>query len=430
MKKVIASAGLFALGAVGVQNVQAQWVGPEKPWTISGTLRGFYDDNINTQPDGPGRVSSWGFEVRPSGGIDLEYGPTSLKASYTYALLYYTEREPNKYDQNHDFELTFNHNFSERYSVNATESFVVAQEPDVIAPGTQSLLLRANGNNLRNSAAINFNVGVTRLLSFVLGYANTYYDYSENAGNTVVFGSVPYSTLLNRLEQAVTLDSHWQVREDTSAVLGYKFGWVNYSGGGSILANGNISPAVNNNYSHYVYVGADELFRSDLTGSVRVGIQDVQYYQTLPGNASSQLSPYAQISLAYRYMDGGSLVFGFQNSRNQTDIPATLNTGTGQVQLTQDQQSATVYLNVIQQLTPISPRLTATLTGQYQNSTYKGGFVNNYTDNVYTLGLNLAYQFNHYFSAEIGYNFDDVKSQVPGLEYSRNRVYMGVTASY
>ncbi len=431
MKKVIASAGLFALGAVGVQTVQAQWAAgasPEKPWTISGTLRGFYDDNINTQGDGPGRVSSYGFEVRPSAALDLEYGPTSIKASYTYALLYYTERSPYKYDQDHDFELSFNHNFNERYTIDARESFVIAQEPDVLAPDSQSLYLRANGSNLRNSAAVNFHAKLTQLFGVLFGYSNTYYDYAENAQNTIFGGSIPYSTLLNRVEQAVTLDTTWQIQEDLTGVLGYKFGWINYTGSGTILAGGNISPTVQNNYSHYVYVGADKSFRSDLSASVRVGVQDTQFYQTLPGNSDGQLSPYASISSTYRYMESGSLVFGFQYSQNQTDIPATLSNGN--VELTQNQESATIFANIVQQLTPISPRLTATLTAQYQNSTYNGGPVNNFTDDVYSLGFNLAYQFNHYLSTEIGYNFDDVKSRVPGLEYDRNRVYVGVTASY
>ena len=43
MKNVMASVGLIALGAVGVQNAHAQLsAGTDKPWSVSGTLRGFY----------------------------------------------------------------------------------------------------------------------------------------------------------------------------------------------------------------------------------------------------------------------------------------------------------------------------------------------------------------------------------------------------
>ena len=436
MKKVIASAGLLALGTVGVQTAHSQWAaGPEKPWSISGTLRGFYDDNINTQPNGPGRVSSYGFEVRPSATLSFQSGPTTFNASYTYALLHYNEREPNKIDQDHDFELWMDHNFNERYSIDVRNSFVVAQEPDVLAPGSQTLFLRADGSNIRNTGTINFHAGITRLFGIVLGYSNTFYDYSENANNNLPVNSPSYSTLLDRVEQTVTLDTTWTITEQTTGILGYAFGLVTHTGSGSIATQlpppaitPFVSSSINDNSSQSFYVGANENLRSDLSASVRVGIQYYNYFNALPGSTDNQLSPYANISLTYRYMDGGSLVFGFQNSRNQSDIPTTFVAGKPQV--TQDQESATVYANVVQRLTPLSPKLTATLTAQYQNATYHGGTVNDISDNVYLLGLNLSYQFNHYLSAEVGYNYDDVVSQVPGLAYDRNRVYIGVTASY
>ena len=53
MKKIVASVGLVALGASGINAVQAQDVSsppPEKPWNVSASLRGFYDDNYVTAP--------------------------------------------------------------------------------------------------------------------------------------------------------------------------------------------------------------------------------------------------------------------------------------------------------------------------------------------------------------------------------------------
>jgi uncharacterized protein (PEP-CTERM system associated) len=47
----------------------------------------------------------------------------------------------------------------------------------------------------------------------------------------------------------------------------------------------------------------------------------------------------------------------------------------------------------------------------------------------YTVGLNLQYEFARHFSASIGYDFDKVDSEV-GTDYTRNRVYFGITASY
>lgn len=431
MKRVIASAGLLALGAAGVSTAHAQWAaGPEKPWTVSGTLRGFYDDNINTQPNGPFKVDSLGFEVRPSASLDLESGATSFKASYTYALLYYANRQPDKIDQNHDVELALNHNFTERYSVNVRDSFVVAQEPDVLAPNSLSLFARANGSNIRNTGQVLFTGKLTPLFGVKVGYQNTFYDYSENAGNNIVLGSPSYSTLLDRIEQTGNLDTTWQIAETTLGVFGYSLEWVDMTGSGSISVppTAPLSPRVNNNLQHSLYVGADQTLRSDLAASVRVGATYTDYYNHIPGQSGSEVSPYATVNLTYRYMQSGTLVFGFQHSLTPTDIPAQEKNGS--VQVTQNQEVSSVYANVTQTLTPISPNLTATLTGQYQNSTYHGGVFDGVSDNVILLGLNLSYQFNHYLSAEVGYNYDDVISEVPGLEYNRNRVYIGVTASY
>jgi hypothetical protein len=47
------------------------------------------------------------------------------------------------------------------------------------------------------------------------------------------------------------------------------------------------------------------------------------------------------------------------------------------------------------------------------------------------VGLNLAYRFNQYFSTEVGYNYDRlVTSSAINGTFDRNRVYIGVTASY
>ena len=182
MKKVIASAGLLALGAVGIQSARADWAaGADKPWSISGTLRGFYDDNYNTAPSGPARVGSFGFEVRPSANYSYSAGPTTFKASYVYGLMYYGARVGNHIDQEHDFELSMNHNFNDRYALGVVESFVDAQDPQVLAGSSPiSAPLRANGDNFHNAAAITFTAQVTKLLQMVLGYNNNFYDYTGN----------------------------------------------------------------------------------------------------------------------------------------------------------------------------------------------------------------------------------------------------------
>ena len=111
-------------------------------------------------------------------------------------------------------------------------------------------------------------------------------------------------------------------------------------------------------------------------------------------------------------------------SQNATDVVAPDPT-TGKV--TQDQESTDVYGSINHQITP---KLLGTLIGSWQYSTFQEGAYANSADSYYSLGLNFSYTFTPHFSADAGYNFDDIQSDIFQRGYTRNRVYMGVTAAY
>jgi uncharacterized protein (PEP-CTERM system associated) len=175
------------------------------------------------------------------------------------------------------------------------------------------------------------------------------------------------------------------------------------------------------NLSHYGYVGVEHSFLANLTGHANVGVQYTEYYND--PNATSSLGPYADASLVYTYASGSYAQVGLTQARNTT---STVNIDS-QGHITQDQESTTVYGSINHKLTP---KLTASAVGQFQYSTYNDGQFNNETAKFYNLGLNLAYAFNHHLSSEIGYNFDYYTSAVPNSDYTRNRVYLGVSATY
>jgi Putative beta-barrel porin 2 len=432
MKKAIASASLLALGT-GV--VLAQGSAPPAPmepykqdkiWSVSAALRGFYDDNVYTS-EFP-RVDSFGFEVRPAGEVHLNLPQTTLKASYQYGIRYYGERPDNKYDQNHDFEFFLNHDFSERYSLDVSDSFIISQEPEV---GLVTFPFRSNGNNLHNVAAINFHAQLTRLMGVVVGYANSLYDYEEQAGDsTVPPGQPSRSALLDRVEHLFTFDSTWKLSENTTGILGFKYGMVDYQSTETISTPTVIFiPAtVRNNHSYFGYLGADQHISSDLSATWRVGVQYHDYYNAPAGALQNDLSPYVVSSITYSYRADGTVSAGFQYLHNQTDQAFNLADPTAGI--TMDQSSAVLFANVVQRLAWLSPDLTGTLSGQYQNSTFNGGPSDGEADNIYTVGLNLVYQINHYLSTDFGYNYDMVSSKITGRGYDRNRLYLGVTATY
>ena len=259
-----------------------------------------------------------------------------------------------------------------------------------------------------------------------LGYQNSFFHYADEGpfddfGN---FIGASRAGLLDRIEHYVHLDGRWTVQPDTTAILGYRFGDTEYTGDEQIGFDPDtldpIYSDIRNQRSHYGYVGVDHVFRPDLTGSVRVGARYTEY-QNEPGHPT-ELGPSAQASLRYIYAPESSIEIGVTHDRNATDLFSVQD---GRV--TTDAESTAVYGTLTHR---IMPRLYGTLTGQFQNSALSGGTFDNVTERYYLVGLNVEYRLNPHLSAHAGYNYDKLDSDVGNRSFDRNRVYIGVTASY
>jgi hypothetical protein len=439
MKKFFVSVGLIAAGTVSLQGAYApDWNSTEASmWRISGTLRGFYDDNYETAPAGAKR-GSFGFEVSPQLELNVPLQQTELGVRYTYGLYYYQKREDlgeNPIDQTHQFDLWVDHAFTERWQGKVQDSFVVGQEPELIDGGT---LHRTSGDNISNTGTLTLNTIWTRLFSTALNYRNTFIDY-QNRGTTeadILSGGAPsLAGSLNRIDQSVSLDLQWLVAPETIAFVGGSFEWANYTGDEPIAINyyailhGASVPPIPYLYSdardsrsYYGYVGVQRGVLANLSLTAKGGIQYTENYND-PSGATS-LNPYADLSLIYTYLPGSYAQIGFTESQNATDEVSPDPT-TGSIAL--NQESSTVYGSINHKLTS---KLLGTVIGRWQHGVYNGGSFNNKADDYYSLGANLSYSFNKHLSAEAGYNFDDLASKIPGNGYTRNRVYLGVTAAY
>jgi len=101
MKKIIVSAGLVTVSAVGLQAVDAPGLTrleTAKWWTVSAALRGFYDDNYYTAPKDQAQ-SSLGFEITPYVAANFPREQTYIGVSCQYSARYYADREDNNWDQ-------------------------------------------------------------------------------------------------------------------------------------------------------------------------------------------------------------------------------------------------------------------------------------------------------------------------------------------
>lgn len=425
-RKFFVCAGLAVAGTTSLQAAYAPDLNSMetyKLWSLSGTLRGFYDDNYNTAPSGPAKRSSFGFEVSPSLGLNVPLQQTELGLRYTYGLYYFQDRESlgqNPIDQTHQLDLWVDHAFTERWKATVQDSLAVGQDPQLLGNG--GTLLRTEGNNIHNTGSIAVDTQWTRLLGTELSYQNNFYDYQNSGGNAA---NPSLAGLLNRLQHDITLSVNWRLQPTLLATVGYQFELINYTGNEQIAVNPPFIFNSNNrdNDSHFVYVGAQYTPLDNLSLAAQAGIQYADYYNPPTGApTTSQISPYAKLSGTYTYLPGSYVQLGFTQARNATDV-----IGVSGNKVTEDQESSTVYATLNHQITP---ELAGNLTGQIQYATFNGGSFNGQSETWYTLGLNLAYTFNPHVSAEIGYNFDDLTSNVPGQKYDRNRVYLGVTGTY
>lgn len=439
MKRFFVSAGLVAVGAAALDSAMAQDSTGPKYWNVGATLRGFYDDNYNVISAQKG---SFGLEFDPVLSFHVPLHQTDIGLRYTYGLYWYQDRQVNHlnpFDQTHQLDLWVDHAFNERWKSRITDTFAMGQEPELLTPNPVTGVatpFRVNGDNYSNSGSLGLDTQWTRLFSTSVAYNNGWYDYDNsgafvNSSGMLMTGNVggpSYAGTLDRVEQSVALNLQWHVMKDAIALVGYSFSWVNYTGNEPIAVvqlpteTFIYHSSDRDNYTHYAYLGLSDDFTPNLSATIRAGASYTDAYAD-PLFPSTSWGPYADISLSYTYLPGSYVQFGFTQNVGATDQVAP-NAAGG---ISQYSQNSVVYADVNHRITP---KLIATVIGRVQYSTYQGGAASSADTTDYSLGLNLTYQFNPHLSADAGYNFDDVTLEIAGYAYTRNRVYLGLTANY
>ena len=416
MKKLIQAASLVSAGAAVLTCSQVLAAeGGSKPWSLSLGLRGFYDDNIFTGNDqfaNRPKEDAFGFEVTPGVQfyVPINDGQTTISGGYTYGFRYFADRPGRDYDQFHVANLGLIHRFSPRYEL-SIYNFTVAQEPELIASpaivgGPVNQVVRAEGNNIRNTAGVDFTAQWSPQWSTVIGYQNNWYNYDF----------VGFANVLNRMEHLPSMRVSYHYSPRTAFGIGYQYGDLNYS-----RAN------YRDQRSHYIFAHADHSFTSQLLGSIRAGAQIVDWYNAPIGTRDNATNPYIDANLAYSYTTGSNFQLGVRHSRNATDVDdlAAVNNSV------YDQQSTLVYASINHAFTG---RLRGSIIGQYQNSEFIGVTANNpldgQTEDFISFGVALNYKFTANIYGELAYYFDRLSSDVVFRDFDRNRIFVGVRATY
>jgi len=427
MKKLIYAAGVLSLGGASLAVQAAD--GDGKPWTVGLTTQGFYDSNINTQPDGPGKVDSWGIYVSPSVDYMKIWDASTLTLGAAYGATYFFDidspvvNNQNEIDshwaQSANFDANFKHNFSPRMSLEVDDNFAVFQNASQVLMGQTG---RINGNNFSNDGAVNLSIELAPRWSTVIGYQNLFYRYEEDQ----------YAASLDRMENYGTIDIKYLLRPTTVALIGGRAGNVDYdSGMGLYFPNAPLSPTLNpnadirNTRTYFAYGGFEHSFTPNFTGSLRAGaqIQDWVNY-----DVENQANPFLDFSLSYAYDVNCTAQMGVIHRANTTDVVGTPVGGP-----VLNQESTAFYATINHAFTA---KLTGNVMATYQNSSFVGGAWNDQTENWWSVGATISYAFTRYLSAQASYYFDTLNSPIADLsgyeyrDYNRSRVFFGIVATY
>lgn len=394
----------------------------DKPWSVSATVRGFYDDNYLTRySKSMGKRDSWGFEVSPEAKVSLKQEMTTLDASYRYGMRYYADRSNNRADHSHELNLGLNHTFSDRCKLAFEDSFVVAQEPQVLEPlGGVTVPLRTEGNNIRNRVSTDLAFKATESIGIEPGYSYSYFDYQQK-------GPQSRSALLDRHEHLGYVNLRWiNMLENTDGLIGYQFGLIDHFSKDLIQPPGSVKPVssdLRDNYSHYAYVGLERRFTELFRARLLVGAEYTKYdkardiLRPIIGSVDDDaVNPFVDASLIYQG-NYGEFQLGVRHARSQTDLVVL------------DAEATSVYGSFKKE---IFGGLKGGITGMHQFSSLKDptGAMDNIDEGFTMIGANLTYEINKFVSAEVGYNYDLLSSDVPLRSYHRNRVYCGLRGTF
>lgn len=443
MTKINFTASWITIGVVGISSsIALAEDGDKKPLTLSLGLKGFYDDNIFTRSSKPEKVDSFGFQIAPSIGYKISNGPTTFSIGYTFDAKWFERRsrdtvyldpttgrpavsKPDPWDYAHYLKARVEHRFSDSLSVEAADAFSVTREPQEALSGQ---VARSQGDATFNFASLKSDVGLTDLLGLQVAYKNNLYDYRDEG----------YKGSLNRIENIPSLDVRYRINPDVVGLVGYRYSDIAYDKNGVLVPASGSQAAIpsdsRNRSSHFVYGGADYQASPTLSFALRAGAEftdfnNVEKYSL--NNKKSTTSPYVDFNTTWNFQKGSYFKAGVRHELNSTDAvyPSTISTTSTSIIL--NQESTLVYASVGHDLTS---DFRVSLNGQFQDSEFKGGQYDGKSEAFYSFGILFSYRLNPYLTAEASYFYDKLAAaNVPELEsrgYSRNRVFLGVRATY
>ena len=220
----------------------------------------------------------------------------------------------------------------------------------------------------------------------------------------------PYITDQDRIENYVQAEFNYHLQPTLSLAADYRFGYVGYF---------NVD---NDSGTHFLLGGVDYTFNPRLSGSFRAGVEFRSYFDT-PGD---EISPYFEGNISYQLNRRAQLLYVAHYGIEEGDLSAsnsksdTFRTGVNYEQNFTARISGYLgfYYTHSFNSTPVPDATTRLFNAS--------GF----DEDTFDVAAGARYSINRHLSAEIGYTYTTVISQVDIREYDRNRVFAGIRLAY
>ncbi|MGV3774030.1 MAG: outer membrane beta-barrel protein [Verrucomicrobiales bacterium] len=164
------------------------------------------------------------------------------------------------------------------------------------------------------------------------------------------------------------------------------------------------------------FLGVRGNFTEKLSGSAKAGYESRSFSDNTPGGDL----PVVQISLTEKFTDRNSLSLTYQRKQEVS------------VQFERAAYTSdTVALGYMQQLDNVG-KLKGNVSVSYGMHDYDPtSYFNERTDHLVGAGINLTYAFRIWLNANLGYNYELLRSNIPAiLDYDVNRVSLGISIGY
>ena len=387
---VLCPATLGAQGLVAIQNFSADFRN-EEPLTFSLSGNSGYD------------VLKYNSSASPLSNIESWYGQIGAGASYTHAdrttpysfslegsVLEYVKGVPTYGSTFYTGRATFNveHQFSERLKVSNNFYLTYGTNPsNAFGYGATSALW--NGQFLYGYNNLNVSYAWTPRFSTTTSYTFDGIEYDDPA----------VATSQNRYSHLLAQQFAYKTSQRTSLTAEYRYRMTDYT-----------KSAFQNYHSHFALVGVDHAWSENLSGSARVG---AEFYQ----NATvSKTQPYAEAAVNYAVARQTQLrwfsMLGF-NGALLGSYSSSYGVNTG-----------------VQVNHQISKRVSVNGGASYAHSELTGGPIARQTQDSVFLNAGIGYQLMDNVNLNANYSFSTQLSNNPLVEFNRNTVSLGASATF